>query len=306
LQAEDALSTAKTSLATSDLMLQAAEVRSASGMMSPVDYLQAQSNRESRAVSVLGAEQELTLSRVRLFKLLKIKAPAAAFELAPVEYADWEALLKKIANFGAGDISALTERLRKAVLAENPSYAKSVLTNRRSELSLSSAKAAYFPTVSAGVDLGLNYGYSRGALDGSITSAVSISATIPLDYWVISNNIEKQKLSALSSGIDFENANEDLEIEIQSTVLKLISQAASTLSARRADEYAERHFEQVAELFSQGRSSVSDFSDAAASRSTSANSLSRSLYGFLSAMSSIRTLAALDDTSKLLALILGD
>ena len=105
--------------------------------------------------------------------------------------------------------------------------------------------------------------------------------------------------------MDYLSAEIQLDTELQTALLNLFAVAASVLSSRRSLEYAERHFEYVAERYRLLQSSISDYGEAVLLLINSRNSHIRSSYGFLQSLSRLRLLEAVDDEERLVNVILG-
>ncbi len=129
----------------------------------------------------------------------------------------------------------------------NPDYASAVLTFQRAEKNTSLASKDYFPSLSAGFSTGVGYSYRNGfkLSDGRL----SISASIPLDFWVTANSVQRSRIAQQQSTLDFEDAVNRFGISVQTGILDCVAQAASVMSSQKALEYAEKHYENVLELY---------------------------------------------------------
>jgi len=88
--------------------------------------------------------------------------------------------------------------------------------------------------------------------------------------------------------------------------LNAFAYAGTVLYSRLSLEYAEEHFEYVNERYRLSQSSISDLGDAATLLINSKNSHIRARYGFLQALSKLRSLGAIDDEQKLMKILTGD
>jgi outer membrane protein TolC len=183
-------------------------------------------------------------------------------------------------------------------------FARSALSTQIAEKNITLAKRDYAPSISASFSTGgLSYSPQRGTTNGG--GSFSISGSIPLDCWAKANSVKKSKLSRDQSNLDYVSAENDLALDLQTNLLNLLSQAETVLSSRRSCEYAEKHFEYVMELYRLGQNSVSELSDATALVSSNRNQRIRSEYGFLSALSKLRSLGAFSSESDLMDLLLS-
>ncbi|MCL2067305.1 MAG: TolC family protein [Treponema sp.] len=301
LEAAAALEAEESSLQTAELSLSMAEVRQAGGMINQGDYLRALADKEAKENSRNQARRNLSLSMAKLRSLTGL---AETVELQDIDYSAYEDALQRLAIISDEQADELYDKLHKT-LAANPSIARAALNNQRAEKNLSLTKREYSPTVSATIfSTGLNYSTANG-FSSSAAGGVSIRGSIPVDFWVMANRIEKSKIALDSAALDYISAEISLETELQSALLNAIAQAGSVLSSRRSLEYTEKHFEYVMELYRLSQSSVSDLTEASSLLIASRNNLIRASYGFLQSLSKLRSLGALSDEEKLLEVLSG-
>ncbi|GHV01546.1 hypothetical protein FACS189485_00120 [Spirochaetia bacterium] len=298
LQAAASLESAESALQTAELSLSIAEVRSQSGMMNPGDYLQALAEKESKENARNQAKRDLLLKGVKIRNLTGLKEVPV---LEALDFEAHEALITGLALLTETETDVLYANLLRTSAANNPTLAKAVLANQQAEKNVVLAARDYSPSLSVSFSTGLNYSVANG-LEPS-TGKLSLSGSIPLDFWVTANNVEKKRVAQDQAALDYFEAEENLETELQTALLDLIAQAGSVLSTRRAYEYAEKHFEYVMELFRLSQNSVSTLSDASALVSSNRNQLIRSQYGFLLSLSKIRTLGAFAEEDALIDLL---
>ncbi|MDR2617662.1 MAG: TolC family protein [Treponema sp.] len=298
LEAAAALEAAESSLETAALSLSMAEIRRESGMLSDADYLQALAEKESRETARSQARRDLALGRLRLKNLTGL---AETPELEPVDFAAMEPLIRTLAAMDDPGLDRLYGALKKQIEVRNPALAKAGLNSAIAEKNLSLAARDYSPTLSASLSTGLNYSVS-GGLEPS-AGRLSLSGSIPLDFWVTAANVEKRKLASEQAALDLRTAGESLDTEIQTGLLNLVSQAGQVLSSGRALDYAGKHFEYVLELYELSRNSLSELSDAEALVRSNRNQLIRSQYAFLSGLSALRTLGVFESEDEIAALV---
>ena len=303
LEASATLEAAEASLQTAILSLSIAEIRHMSGMINQGDYLKALADKESRENSFNQARRSLALSTAKLRTLTGLSGNV---ELEQIDFSAYDKLLLRLAGISDDEADALFDEFWKMCAISNPSLAKAALNNERAEKNLMLTKRDYAPTISATVfSTGLNYSTANG-FESTSSGGVSIRGSIPVDFWVINNRIEKNKIARDSAALDYTNAGISLETELQTALLNAFAQAGSVLSSRRSLEYTEKHFEYVLERFRLLQSSVSELSDASSSLITSRNSHIEASYGFLQSLSKLRSLGALEDEEKLIRMLLGE
>ena len=301
LEAAAAMEAEEASLETAALSLSIAEIRNSSGMINQGDYLKALADKEARENSYNQARRNLTLCQAKLRSLTGLAENA---ELEQIDFDVYEDVLLRLSGISDEEADALYEEFWKLLAASNPSLAKAALNSQRADKNLTLAKRDFAPTLSATVfSTGLNYSTANG-FNTTSSGGVSISGSIPVDFWVISNKIEKSSIARDSAALDYISAESSLETDLQSALLNAFAQAGSVLSSRRSLEYTERHFEFVMERYRLSQSSVSDLSEATSLFITSRNTNIRARYGFLQSLSRLRSLCALDDEEQLIKMLL--
>jgi outer membrane protein len=303
LEAAASLEAEKSSLESANMALSIAKIRQESGMINQGDYLKALSDAESRENSYNQTRRNLILS---LAKLKTLTGISGTVDLAPVDFSAYEDILARLAVISDEDADVLYEEFHKKVIASNPAFAKSLLNSKMAEKSHTLSKRDYAPVISATIfGTGLNYSTANG-FSNSSNGGVSIRGTIPVDFWLLNNKLEKSKLALESAAMDYKNTELSLETELQTALLSAFSQAGSVLSARRSLEYTEKHYQFILERYRLLQSSVSDLGDASSLFINSRNSSISGSYGFLRSLSRLRSLTALDDEKKLIAMLSGN
>jgi outer membrane protein TolC len=303
LEAAATLMAEESSLQTAGFSLSMAEIRQGNGMINQGDYLKALADKESRENSRNQARRNLALCMTKLNSLTGISRNV---ELEPVEFGAYEELLQRLALISDEEADVLYDKLRNMLAQSNPSLARAALNNQRAEKNLSLAKRDYLPTVSATIfSTDLIYSTANG-FSNPASGGVSIRGSIPVDYWITANKVEKSKIAREQSALDYLNAEISLETELQSALLNILSQAGSVLSSRRSLEYTEKHFEYVMERYRLSQSSVSDQGEALSLLITSRNNLIRASYGFLQSLSRLRSMGAIDDEEKLIKIMMEE
>ena len=303
LEAAATLEAEESSLQTALSSLAIAEIRQASGMINPGDYLKALADRESRENSRNQARRNLSLNKMKLRSITGLEElPAPEM----IDFSGYENLILYLGSISDQDADALYDRFWKILAAANPSLAKSALSRQRAEKSLSLARRDYTPVISASVfSTGLNYSTADG-FGTTSGGGVSIRGSIPLDFWVMSNKIEKSKIALESASLDYISAEIQLETDLQDALIRTFNQSGSFLSSRRSLDYAEKHFEYVMERYRLAQSSISDLEEASSLLINNRNNHIRAQYGFLQSLSRLRSLGAIDDEERLVRILMGN
>jgi len=303
LEAAATLEAEEASLQSALAGLAIAEIRQTSGIINRGDFLKALAEKETRVNARDQARRALSLNRMKLKALTGIETGAA---LEQVNFDAYESLIRALAGISDEDADALYDKFLKLSVQANPSLARAALNSRRAEKNLSLAKRDYFPTISATIfSSGVNYSAASGFTYPS-GGGLTIRGSIPIDFWVMGNKIEKSKIARDMSALDYKTAESNLETELQSALLNAFAYAGTVLNSGLSLEYSDKHFEYVSERYRLSQSSVSDLSEAATLLINSRNSHIKARYGFLQSLSKLRSLGAIDDEQKLMKILTGD
>ena len=299
LEASAALEAEESTLQAAILGHSIAEIRHTSGMINQGDYLKALADKETRENSRNQARRNLTSAMTRFRTLTGITENV---ELEQISFEAYEDVIKHLAGISDEKAFELFEEFWSMIESANPSLAKAELNTVRAENNFKLAKRDFAPTISATIfstDMSFLPSYNSTG-----TSGISLRGTIPVDFWVLNNRIERSRISRDSALLDFDGSVISLEQDLQNALFNLFSQAGSVLSSRRSLEYTERHFEFVMQRYRLLQSSVSDLTEATTLFINSRNSLNRASYSFLQGLSRLRSLCALDDEQKLLEILM--
>jgi outer membrane protein len=299
LEAMATLQAEESSLQTALTSLSIAEVRQANGMINQGDYLKAMADKEARENSRNQAKRNLTLN---MMKLKAITGLADLPELQQIDFSGYEGLISRLGNISDKEADSLYSELWKTIASTNPSLSKSALNNQRAENNLSMAQRAYLPSLSASLSAGLNFSLKNGMeLSGG---KLSINLSIPVDYWVLANNVEKSKNARDSAALDYIGAEINLGTDLQSALINVLTYAGSVTNTGLSLAYAERHFDYVMERYRLSQSSIGDLNEASTLLINSRNNLTKARYGFLQSLSRLRSLGAFSDEEKLIQILM--
>ena len=302
LEAAKNLKNAELSLNTAVLSLSIAEIRKNSGMLNQGEYLKALAEKESRENSRNQARRNLTLANNKI-KLLTGLSEVP--ELEPISFDTYNTALEYLSGISDTEADVLFEKLYELIAKTNPALARAAYNRLKAEKNLALSKREAIPSINATIfTADLSYSPKDGFISKS-GGGIYLSGNIPLDFWVLNNKIEKSKIAVNSASIEYINAEKSLETELYNTLINIFTQAGAVLSSRRTVEYSEKHLEFVTERYKLSQSSVSDLSDALALASSAGIQLVRSEYGFLQSLSSLRSLAVIEDEEKLMHILTG-
>jgi len=297
LEAGATLEAEEASLQVALAGLAIAEIRLATGMINQGEYMRAMADKVARENSRNQARRNLSLANARLRSILGVSYLPP---LEPIDFSIYEELILHLGNISDADADALYVELWQLLSVSNPAFAQAALSTRRAEQNLNMARRAYSPTISASFGTGVNIFPDFGLRGGS----VSLSASIPIDFWVTANNVERSRIARDASMLDYISAGIHLELELQSALLNIFAFAGSVLHTRLSLSYAERHFQFVEERYRLFQSSIAELNEAATLLINSRNNNIRASYGFLQSLSRLRSLGAIDDKERLIDILM--
>jgi outer membrane protein TolC len=298
LEARAARDAASAAIDSANLSLSIAKVRYESGAVSTTDYLEAEAEAEAKQTALSQAKRNISVYALTVSALTGLNTLPS---ITPIDFTLYETLITRLVAYSDSDTAKFIDNLRSVVLANNPDLAKATLTNTKAEKAVSLAAAEYFPTVSASVTGGVNYTVPDGI--SSPSAKVSLTASVPLDVWKTGVSVASSKLAQRQSALSLSDSRQTVGISMQTAVYDCISEAQSVVSSAKALEYAQKHYENVLALYRLASASTSNLSDASSLVSTNTTNLISARYNFLSGLSAIKSLSALDNDAKVLDLI---
>jgi outer membrane protein TolC len=299
LKAEAAAETARAALETAALALSMAELRLQSGMISRGEHLKALADQASSETALNRALRNLSVNR----EVLKnITGLGGIPEPQAIDFDAYEGIIRFLSALPEDSIAVLTENFSAAAKANNPGLLKSSLQLQAAERNLGLAKKDYLPSFNAGISAGINYS-AAGGLSYS-GGGLSLSGSIPLDYWVIGTAVEKKRLAQTEAALNYRDAENAFGAEAQTALLDLAGYALAAGSARRADDYARQNYEYNLELYRLSQASVSTLSDAVTQAVSSRADRLAAEYGLLNGLSKLRSLGAFASENEVVDLLM--
>jgi outer membrane protein TolC len=297
LEAAAAVETAELQMEISSLALEIAEIRRAGGLLSPSDYYLALANKSAAESSRAAALTGLALAQRRLEQITGVNGIGSSEALAPVNFENYEELLNGVSRWTMEEITRRCQELGALLSSRSPSLRSASITLRRAENEYALSKSAFLPSLnlSLSFDLGYNFTAKSPADPLSYGAALTLGGTIPLDYWVLSNNRQRQKNSLESSRIDYGDALAAFDIELQSQLFNLAGNSRTLLASRQQAEYSALLLEQQRELFRLSGTSMTAFLDASSRSLSSETAKTRAEFAFLRSLSALKSLGAFEE-----------
>ncbi|MDR2176537.1 MAG: TolC family protein [Treponema sp.] len=298
LEAEAAIKTAELQAEISSLALETAEIRRAGGILSPSDYYLALSNKSAADSSLAAAQTALALARRRLEQFT---GNAGTVDLLPLDFENYEELLTAISRWTIEDISGRFLKLKEVLASRSPALKSAYIALKQAENEYNLTKSAFLPSLNLSASFNLNYDFTGSPPAGPLSSnaSLSLSGTIPLDYWNLINGEQRQKNSLENSRIDYENTLAGFDIDLQSQLFTLAGNAQTLVANRLQAEYSALLLEQQRELFRLSSVSMTSFLDAASRSLSGETQKTRAEFSFLRSLSALKTLGAFGDEELL-------
>ncbi|MCL2179570.1 MAG: TolC family protein [Treponema sp.] len=306
LEAAAKLEAAESSLQSASLNLSIAEIRHGSGIINTGEYLRILTEKERLENSRNQSRRSLTLV-VGNFRSLTGISDNAPLELEQINFDIYEDAINRLARVSDEDAEELYNAFHTVFASSSPSLAIASLNRRRAEHNHNQTLAEYSPSISATLfrTNGI-YTTANGFDISNGTSGINISGTIPIDFWVMNNRVERSRITRDAAMLSFAATESSLDQDLRSAVYSILTCAEDFLSSRRSLENSERQHEYYSERYRLSQSSITDLTDASSSLITSRNSQIRARYAFLQGLSKLRMLCAIADEERLLNILLGN
>ncbi len=296
LEAEASVAAAQSDLDDAMIYQTLAQAKLEAGIIARSDFLKTESETAAKETALAQAQGKLSVARRTLASLTGLPLPLM---LTASDSERFDGLMKRVATFTETQTDTLIANLVAAAAKNNPTLSQSNLANQQAKSQVDLAKADYLPSISASWTNSLSYTSSTGT--GS--SALSVSASLPLDMWNTQAAVDSKAIAARQAAMEFDETQRTLNLEIEGVVFDSISSAQSVLSSQKALDYAEASYQSVLERYKLSSASSSDLSDAEMLVSTNRTALITARYQFLTNVSSLRAYAGFETDDLLLALV---
>jgi outer membrane protein len=298
LSASASVAAASSDLDAAKLRLQIAKTKSEVGAIARADYLQAEAEAASYETALTTSRKNLASARAKLASLTGL---AAGTELEPIDLASYDEAMRGLSRLDETGIDKLVSDIVARAKAGNPTLAGQALSIGQAREAIAAARAAFLPTLSAG----LSQGYSASKATGSSSAgSISLTASIDLDLWVAKNAVDAAKVARLQAELDGDEAERSLELDVAQAVYEWIAAARAVGSSAKALEYAQSNYDNVLEKFKLSTATASDLSAAEALVSGDKTALIAAHYTFLSDLSTLRGYSGIEDEVSFLEAVL--
>ena len=290
------LETAQKDLQSSEIQLEIAKVRYETGTLSKADYLQLQSQKASKEVSMIQIENLYSISKIDLANFLQF-SPDYTVETISLDL--YETYLNNIQSLDPVQVKELISEVIEISKEKNPSLKMAELSKAINKKSVIMASGNFLPS--------LNLSYSKTwekydyQNDYKDSERLMLIASVPI-FPIADNATEfaKAKHDYKKSYYDYRSAEDGIELGLKSSVLNLVASARSVYATKKALEFAEETYLQMEERFRNNLITTSNLLDVEVMLTSSRNQYTKSIYDFLRTRSSLLQLMGVEDDQILM------
>ena len=296
LENQDLLETAQKDLQSSEIQLEIARVRYETGTLSKADYLQLQSQKASKEVSLIQIENLYSISKLALANFLQISPD---YTLEKISLDLYENYLKNFQSLNPVQIDELISEVIEISKENNPSLKMAELSEAINKKSLLMAGGNFLPS------LNLSYSKTWSKYDFQDvyedSERLMLIASVPI--FPIADNVAgyvKAKHNYRNSYYNYRSAEDGIELGLKSSVFNLVASARTVYATKKALEFAEETYLQMEERFRNNIITTSNLLDAEVMLTSSRNQYTKSVYDLLRARSSLQQLMGVEDEQILM------
>ena len=291
LENQDLLETAQKDLQSSEIQLEIAQVRYETGTLSKAEYLQLQSQKASKEVSLIQIENLYSISRLALANFLQISPDYTLETISLDQYANF---IYNFQSLNSEQVDELIAEVIEISKENNPSLKMAQLSEAINKKSLIIAGGNFLPSLNLSYSKTWSkYDYQNDYEDSERLMLIASVSIFP----IIDNAAEyiKAKHNYKNSYYDYKSAEDGIELGLKSSVLNLIASAKSVNATKKALEFAEETYLQMEERFRNDIITTGELLDAEVMLTSSRNQYTKSFYDFLRTRSSLLQLMGVED-----------
>ncbi len=299
LENQDLLETAQKDLQSSEIQLEIARVRYESGTLSKADYLQLQSQKASKEVSLIQIENLFSISKLALANFLQISPD---YTLEKISLNLYENYLNNFQSLDPEQIDELISEVIEISKENNPSLKMAELSEAINKKSLIMAGGNFLPSL----NLSYSKTWSKYDFQDDYEDSERLMLIASLPIFPIADNVAgyvKAKHDYRISYYNYRSAEDGIELGLKSSVFNLVASARSVYATKKALEFAEETYLQMEERFRNNIITTSNLLDAEVMLTSSRNQYIKSIYDFLRARSSLLQLMGVEEENEFLELL---
>ncbi len=276
LYTQELLAVAHQQVELSEYELSRREALAAAGKIPEIDILEAKSLLANDQLSEVQAQNNFTMAKIDLTRLLDLDTDVSTFDVAPV------------ADRGIA-LTSPEETFEKAV-----QYNHGILASKKgieaSEANIRLSKAGYIPTLSFNAGIGSTY-YKVSGFDNenfgaqmrhNYSTYFGLSLNIPIfDGFSTRNSIRQAKVEKLNSELQLEQATDQLQRTINEVYYQAKGAYEKLQASGIAEEYASKAFEATREKYNLGKATSTDYEQSKTKAIQAKSDLIQSAYEYL-------------------------
>ncbi len=246
------------------------------GKLPEIDILEAKSLLANDQLSEVQAQNNFTMAKIDLLRLLDLDADPAAFDVAPI--ADRGLLLQS------------PEETFEQALQCNHSVIAARKGIEASDANIRLAKAGYFPTLSFNAGIGSTYyrvsGFDNESFGAQMRHNYStyfgLSLNIPIfDGFSTRNSIRQAKVERLNAELQLEQTTDQLQRTISEVYYQAAGAYEKLKASGTAEEYASKAFEATREKYNLGKATSTDYEQSKTKAIQTKSDLIQATYEYL-------------------------
>ncbi|HHI87742.1 MAG TPA: TolC family protein [Candidatus Cloacimonetes bacterium] len=286
LENKQLLTIAEMALQSSKTNLEVAQAKYDAGLITRGEYLQIQSEKTSKFVSVLQIKNLYQTSIMGLINYLQI---GLIENIAPVDTMSYKSLLEKIQHLSLDQIDVISELCVQYGLEHNPALKIADISVNTSKKTLLMAGGNFLPSIN--LSFTKNWSKYNFSSDYTDNQTITLAASLPI-FPIVDNvtNYTQKNHELKKVKFQYQDSQDAIITGIKSQFLNLVSAAHSIIASRESRTQAKETYEQVQEFFAQGLSSSNELLAAQTMYLAAQNQQVQSLYDFLRARSALQQL----------------
>lgn len=254
LYTQELLAVARGQVELSKYELTRREALVEAGKLPEIDILEAKSLLANDQLSEVQAQNNFTMAKIDLTRLLDLDTDVSAFDVAPI--------------MDQGIVLASPEETFEKAVMYNHGVLASKKSIEASDSNIRLSESGYFPTLSFNAGLGSTYykvsGFENEGFSAQMRHNYStyfgLSLNIPIfDGFSTRNSIRQAKAEKINSELQLEQTTDQLRRTINEVYYQASGAYEKLKASGTAEEYASKAFEATREKYNLGKATSADY-----------------------------------------------
>ena len=242
---------------------------------------------ELYAIEAQAAKEELAVTQAQSNLQLALLDMVQALELDSIE--GFDVVVPTDVELLAGALLT-NDAVYNMALQHRPEIKAAEYNLAASEHALKSAKADYYPTLSAGASLSTGYydmdGYQNNAfgrqLGDNLSTSVGLQLTIPIfNKMQVKNNVSRARINVENYKVQAEETKKTLRKNIDQAYYNALAAQSRETAAEKSERSAYEAYRYAEQKYESGRASVYEFYDAKLSYTLALSERIQAKYEYL-------------------------